>query len=335
MCGGGSGGGSVTTVPTYIKDRHKIWLDECYEDMKDTARNNPYIGAHAYDPSVLTDGMLAALNAFCGALSGFHYEEVEIGAVSEAYGIALDFLRNLYNGDPAWERNMEIIVPVLTDVHESSTYLAAAVDEYGDELQADIDSKVLPRFQAGMRDANAVMSSSFVLGEALIMAEKGRNVAKYAADLHLAAHTARNKAIVDTGIAMIDTDIKAASVAVPLTRALGDFYIQGIEFKRHLTHMVLDTLRIIIVAKKEQNDDEIKLNKAGALWVIEMYQYAGSLLGAYQGTYSVQKGVGSEAGLGTALSGAMSGASAGFSVGGPWGALLGGVGGAIGGLLHK
>lgn len=331
MCGGGSSGGSVTTVPGYISSRHKEWLDDIYEDMNATALNNPYAAASAYDPAVLTDGMLAALNAFCGAMAGFHDASLDSDKVADVYDAMYAYLTGLVP-QTDYATYITAITAALDTVYEDTTEVNDAVNAYSTQLQADIEATIIPKFEAGMRDANAVMSSSFVIGEALIYAEKDRNVAKFTADLKIAAHTARSDMIGKTGIAMLDEKVKLAALYLPLAKAYSDLYVQGIDFKKQLTSMVLDSLRIIIIAKKEQQDEDLKIDRANALWDIEMYKYAGSLLGAYQGTYSVQEGV-SKTGMGTALGGAMSGAASGFMVGGPWGAAVGGILGAAGSFI--
>ena len=331
MCGGGSSGGSVTTVPAYISSRHKEWLDDIYVDMNATALNNPYASASAYDPAVLTDGMLAALNAFCGAMAGFHDTSLDADKVADVYDAMYTYMTGLVP-QTDYATYIAAIITQLDTVYEDATELAASATAYSNQLQADIEATIIPKFEAGMRDANAVMTSSFVIGEALIYAEKDRNVAKYTADLKLASHTARSDAIAKTGIAMLGEKVKMAALYLPLAKSYSDFYIQGIDFKKQLTSMVLDSLRIIIIAKKEQQDEDLKIDRANALWDIEMYKYAGSLLGAYQGTYSVQEGV-SKTGMGTALGGAMSGASAGFMMGGPIGAGIGGILGAAAGIF--
>lgn len=331
MSGGGSSGGgtAITTIPSYIRVRHKEWLDDCYADMNTAAINNPYTGVKAYDPIVLTDGMLAALNAFCGSIAGFHDSSLDIDKVSDVYDAMYAYITGLTNPSTDWAADILVVTSSLDTVYEDATELAASANEYSAQLQADIEATVIPKFEAGMRDANAVMSSSFVIGEALIYAEKSRNVAKYTADLKLASHTARNKAISDTGISMFGERIKTAALYIPLVDAYSRFYLQGIEYKKQLTSMVLDTMRIVIIAKKEQNDEDTKLNRARNLWDIEMYQYAGSLLGAYQGTYSVSDNNIGKSGGASALSGAMSGAAGGAMLG----SVIPGIGTAVGAIV--
>jgi hypothetical protein len=65
----------------------------------------------------------------------------------------------------------------------SSATISAAVTAYGTRLDDTISSDVVPRFQAGMRDINAVQSSAFVIGRAVIEGMRDRDVANFDADL--------------------------------------------------------------------------------------------------------------------------------------------------------
>ena len=62
--------------------------------------------------------------------------------------------------------------PVTADTIDiDETAFAADVQTYADQLRADIENNVLPRYKAGMLNVNAITSSAFVIGEALIWAE--------------------------------------------------------------------------------------------------------------------------------------------------------------------
>lgn len=61
--------------------------------------------------------------------------------------------------------------------------IAADVATYADILREQIENDVLPRYKAGMLNVNAITTSAFVIGEALIWAAYDRDVARYAAEL--------------------------------------------------------------------------------------------------------------------------------------------------------
>jgi len=65
-----------------------------------------------------------------------------------------------------------------------TTRIDTVVTEFAADLDARLISEVLPRFNSGMRDINAVQSSAFVIGRALIEENQDRQVAKFSADMH-------------------------------------------------------------------------------------------------------------------------------------------------------
>ena len=62
---------------------------------------------------------------------------------------------------------------------EINTFVAAE----GAMMDDDIDANVVPRFQVGMRDINAVMSSSYVLGRAAIEDTRVKALSRFSAEL--------------------------------------------------------------------------------------------------------------------------------------------------------
>lgn len=319
--------------PAYVKKTHKAWLAEIDIDRAAAAADNPYTSAVSYDPSLETDGMLAALNAFCAALAGFHDASVDIDKVADSFDAMYNYITAV-NVLTDWQAYIAGAKTTVDGIYLDNAYIADSVNEYSAMLAADIAATVIPKFEAGMRDSNAVMTSSFVIGEALIYAEKDRNVSKYAADLKLQSVLERDKAIVAAGGYMLDADLKTAAIHVSMVKEYADFYIAGIEFKRLLTHMVVDSLRMIIVAKKEQTDMQHELDRAEAMWKMDLWSPCANVLGSYNvNSSATPQGPKGQSALGGALSGAASGAMLGGSVGGPYGAAIGGVIGGIAGLF--
>jgi hypothetical protein len=65
--------------------------------------------------------------------------------------------------------------------------LAASAAAYDAALGDLVEAVTLPRFRRGMQDINAVVTSSFVIGEAIIEGMHDRDVARYVAELGLKA----------------------------------------------------------------------------------------------------------------------------------------------------
>ncbi len=164
-----------------------------------------------------------------------------------------------------------------------------------------------------MRDINAVTSSAFAIGRAVIEDGQTRQVAKYSADLHM-------KAFSDDALQLIALKL---------------------EYQKNATHMGAEIRRIGIVAKKEEREDNTEIAVADALWDLELFQYGGNFLASI-GAATVQTGLskGKPSKAASAIGGGLSGAAAGAMIGaksgsaaGYWGAGIGAVVGAAAGLL--
>jgi ribosomal protein L30E len=191
----------------------------------------------------------------------------------------------------------------------SPARITDTVNAYEADLSARVNATNIPRFEAGMRDIGAVVNSAFVIGRALIEDQVVREVGKFSADL-------TNQVYSDSAIKMIQLKL---------------------QYQYQLSALAIEANRMKIVAKKEENDTNIKLEESDALWDLEVFKYGGNLLGAIAGTavstgdnrWDSRPAGGSV--IGGALSGAAAGAMAGNSmVPGGTGAV---VGGGIGGLL--
>ena len=193
----------------------------------------------------------------------------------------------------------------------SDSRIDNAVNEYASDLDARLVSDILPRFEAGMRDINAVMSSAFVIGRAIIEENQDRQVAKYSADLHMRAFS-------DDAIRVIGLKL---------------------EYQRIASAMLSESYRMKIVAKKEENDVNIKIDEEDALWDLSIFQYGSNLLASIGGGVANPKAKGpstAQSAIGGALSGAASGAMVGSAVPGIGtgiGAIAGGVLGAASAFL--
>lgn len=342
---GGSSGDTYPPNPNhiiqyapYVQTWHQTWLNDVGVAISNTRNNNPYIYAVAYDPDAELDGMLASLNAFCNAILSFHDSELDISAVSDAFALAKTV--SSFTMSNQWTTNLSTVKSSLDSTLLDSTQISASVSAYGAMVHADVEQRALPTFQAGMRDINAVVSAAFVVGEALIAAEEARNVAKFSSDLYLANWSDRNKAIVSNAMTLLDAQFKQYNAYMQLAEMLGKFFIQGTEYKRAITQMLIDALRMKIVAKKEETDENLRIQAAEAKWAIELTQYGASMLGSAGGGHAVPQGTG-ERSVGSTISSVLGGVMAGASIGsmfndttgGHWGSIGGGIIGGIAGAL--
>ena len=310
--GGSGGGGSSGKVdyPTYMKTIHVNMMTGAADEGSVTglfgASNNllakiaaaevtsPFTGEDAYDPDGDITAFLAALSTYQAAVVGF----------SELWsGYATD-----------------VVAEVDANIIEDAT-LSAATSAHGAKLDDRLTTDVLPRFQTGMRDMNSVVSSSFVIGQAVLEGFNTREVADFDAKIRLNSYGQR--------VQVIAEGIKDA-IGLAQSR---------VQYEDAVVKTTVETYRIKAVLKKEELAEHLDIIKKDYTWGIDLFQHGSNALGSISGS-AINAGGGGPSTFQSALGGAMSGAAAGAAIGymgGPWGVTAGAVGGALvgglGGLL--
>jgi hypothetical protein len=169
------------------------------------------------------------------------------------------------------------------------------------DLDAQYDNTIIPSFETGMTDLNAVASSAFVIGKAGVAAQKTREVAKFTGDIK-------------TRIALQRIQLK-------------------MEWRRVLSTFSVENSRIYLAAKHEEDESNIDYGTRNLTWDLEMYQYGTQVLASIAGTASQKLPSHKPSALGAGLAGAAAGAMVGAELGtagGPYGTA---IGAAIGGTL--
>jgi hypothetical protein len=302
MSGGGSGssGGSSGTIdyPAYMKTIHGLLLDgggadtpsSSVVDCINTAlATSPYTGLTAYDPDTDITAQETAISAFSALAVALSYH-TDFDAMAAAAVAEID----------------AVVLP--------SSYVTAKAAAYATDLDTAINTATYARFQAGMRDIGAVMTSAFTIGAANIEAEKTRQVAKFTADLNFQVDRER--------AAMIGSSVQIMSTM--LTSKL--------EFNRVLVALTMEQKRMKIVAKDEEEKRNAEIDVLDAKWDLELFAYASNVLAGIAGGTTGSK-TDTRSPLSNALGGALSGAAVGMQIGGPVGAGIGGVLGLAAGFL--
>ena len=280
--GGGGGGSGKVDYPAYMKTWHGLALDgggvdtltSSITDVIDAALgNSPWTGQSAYNPDADIVQIVGAPNT------------------------------------------LQTLVTLLSSGTTLNTLVSGVLDharvdadaaEFAADLDARLIAEVLPRFEAGMRDINAVSSSAFVIGRAVIEENQDRLVAKYSADLH-------SKAFSDDALKLIGLKL---------------------EYQKFVSQMIAESYRVKLVAKKEENEEAMKIDEADAKWDLELFQYGANVLASIGGGVAQPKVDGpskAQSAIGGAMSGAAAGAMLAFSI--PTLGLSAVAGAAIGGAL--
>jgi len=274
--GGSSGGGGssgAVTHSAYLEAVHADWLNATGTDtieksitevMDSALGSSPWTGLVAYDPDADIATYEASLAAFAVILAGLS----DTGDWAALYAQADTTLSGV--GEAA----------LLAD--------AAAYEAILDDF---IATSTLPKFRRGMQNINAVMSSSFVIGEAVIEAFKDRDVAKYLSTARLSVNEKR--------LTAVDQMMQL------MARRIG--------WEESYAKMVIESMRIKIVAKKEETDQNAHIDESDAKWDLEVFQYGSNVLAAVSGgTASTAK---APSKLQSAIGGALTGAAAGAMIG--------------------
>ena len=148
------------------------------------------------------------------------------------------------------------------------------VSAEADRLSDDIVQTEAPRFETGMRDMNAVMSSSFLVGRALM-------------------ETARTKAI-----ARYDSEVRFKMIPVATER-----WTRHLDWNKQVTDEYANILKFYISSKMDVNSHNFDILAKNKIWPFTVLQYEGACLGALQGakTESQHKPLGQQI-LGSVMS---------------------------------
>ena len=261
---GGSGGGSNGVTDTsYTTSTHHQWLSN---------RDNSNLSPQNDITAVMDEALSRWGNPFeerTPTYGGIYYQDIQ---------------QALFDAD--LDISQFALVP----------YLAPHVTAHGNILNDQLDIDALPRFEAGMRDINAVHTSAFTIGRGNIIAMRNRDVSVFAAEIRTRSHMQRN-----------------------------ELHLQA-------KQMRIESSRIMLVADREWKEAYINLRHAEARWRLEVFQYGANLLSAaHGGTAPIQPAGPTR--TQSAIGGAMSGAAIGTQINAGWGTAIGAVVGGIAGYV--
>jgi hypothetical protein len=300
-------------------------------DITTAQAANPYSTATAYDP----DCVLAANNYVIGKF----YDIVDAIDPDVDWAANFDIAEAKFD-----EQTITAITAYSFSTIFDSAHVAALVSAYQTDLETRRDNDFKPAYKVGMQDVNAVMSSAFVIGDALITSQVARDVAKFSAELDFKneekqlqyeqvkaqENTDHNRSIIARNQLEVQQAISKGQFGLSGGQAISGLLSTQLQFGVAISNLTADANRIKLVAKQEEYDKNLKYSRQDAVWDLEMYQYGGNVLASIAGTAIKQEG---EVSTGASvLGGALAGAAAGAALG-PVGALSGGAVAGVGALL--
>jgi hypothetical protein len=276
------GGGSDTMkirYAGYIENRHERFLDETIARRTAGIDDSPYTD---FAPLSIDDGFF-----------GVGYTLASFPSLYDMYG---KFMAGL-DVDVLYSQTYSDLMegPV------TRRLISAEAQFLADELESD----ALPRFETGMMDLNAVVSSTFVMGRALLEEARLKNVEKYSAGLQYAL--------------------------LPIVTSRWQTHL---EWNKGVVATYAEVMKLYFGAKMDIEGYNQELAARDKLWPFTVLEFERAALGTLQGATSSKQTAGSRGG--NAISGALSGAAmGGMATGTPMGAILGGVVGFAGGVFNR
>lgn len=299
MGSSGGGGGStsgMTDFPEYMKTFHGSMLNHNGSDgliVSVTDAFNYAAGGNSPYYNYIVNGEPVA-QAFMGEGKTINSYAKIFEMLSEFQSVNFDTTLQSYS------RN--------TTADELIDAVSLALDD-------DIITSVLPKFKGNLRSVGAVMSSAYVVGEALIWDSKIKALAKERLTIEQILN-------------------QNTEVALKLT-------LSFIDFKKSLSLTSTDIVKYYYALKTDLDDHYSTMHGKDLKWDLDLFQYVNNTLSSISGA-ALSQGTADKApskvasAIGGALSGAAAGAMAGASMGsagGPIGAGIGAVLGLAGGLL--
>ena len=287
--GGDSGGDSTVRYAPYLESAHGRILDHEGSD----------------EPEI---SFMDAFNAAQGTSPYGAYEQID---VDEGYfGMRTDDASLTYearNFPSLWDMFGKFMGGL--DVHDlwgqiyddivKGPEIENAVSAQSALIQDDIDTTVLPKFVAGMRDINSVQATTFVIGKSIIQDAHVKAINKFASQLRVHTITISN-----------------------------DQWAKHLEWNTSVVSTFSEMFKLYYSSKLDMDRTNLEYQAKDNMWDINLFENARAIIGAIGGTAATTAGGGNEPSqTSKALGGAMSGASAGYMAtgGNPYGAVIGGV----------
>ena len=274
--GGSSGGGGGTNInyvryAPYVETHHTNFLDRIDTYVQSVITESPHEDLEDF---TIDEGFLGA-----------GYLLSDFPALYDMYG---KFMAGL---------DIEVLADQMTEAAVNNETINNLVSAEADLLNDHVDTKVLPKFLTGMRDINAVMSSSFVIGKANIAESQTKAIEKYSGEL------------------------RYRMLSIAQAR-----WEKHLSWNSDVVKTYSDIMRLYLAARIDNRDQNQKYKVKDALWPFTVLDFQRAALGALQGaSNSTSSAEGDEPSqLMGALGGGLSGAATG-SVFGPWGTAIGGV----------
>lgn len=277
--GGGDNAVTETTVrfPPYLESAHKEFLDR----------------ARDYRDSLLDD-----MDANGSPWGNYTFRDIEISFFGSGY--IIDSFPSLYDMYGKFMAGLD--VEVLFDQALEDTINNPTIDNLASaeatRLSDDLTEEAYPRFQCGMRDINSVLSSTFVVGMAMM-------------------ETGRTKAL-----ARFDAEIRYRLYPIIVERWRGH-----LDWNRAVIDVYAQIMKLYYSCRIDMDNHFFDIRSKDKLWPLTLLQFHMAALGAVTGPHDARTETTTGVSHGQKMAG---GAMLGAAAGAPLGPIGMGIGAAVG-----
>lgn len=278
--GGSSSKGGKTEIryASYIENRHYTFLANVASHRATAIDNDPFL----------------------------NYTDIEVDAGFFGTGYTIANFPSLYDMYGKFMAGLDVDIlfdQVLEDTLNSGV-VSDLVSAEADLMDDDIASNVVPRLQTGMRDINAVMGSSYVIGKAIVEDARVKALAKYGAELKYRL--------------------------LPVVESRWQSHLQ---WNQNVIGIYAEIMKFYFSAKIDVDDINYSMAAKSTLWPFTVLDFERAALGALQGAVNQKTDVAGTSTAKRAIGGALSGAAMGAQVGAQIGQGYGGYGAAVGAVV--
>lgn len=257
----GSGDSEITVrYASYVEDKHKAFLTTVASNRTTVAATSPFTG---YTDVTIDD-----------AFFGTGYVISNFPSLYDMYG---KFLAGL---------DVDVLYTQILEDSVNAPAINALVSAEAALLEDDIEQNILPDFETGAQNINSVMSSTFVIGKALIEESRAKLITKFS------------------------TELKYRMLPVA-----SDRWKTHLEWNKSVIMTYAEIMKLYYSARMDVDEHNYGMAAKDSLWPFTVLDYERAALGALQGATNTNKAVAGSSQEAKAISGTLSGVAMGAMTG--------------------
>jgi len=313
LCKGHGGGNQVTTIryAPYVEGKHRSFLDTVASIRRafigtstgTILSRQEWIAEQGWSPLELiykrmTGALEREYNEYVASFSKQEqkehsspfagYIDIDVDNAFFGAGYLISSFPSLYDMFGKFMAGLDVEVLFAQEFEDTvnSPVVSDLVAAQSAMMDDDILINSLPRFQAGMRDINSVMSSSFVVGKAVI-------------------EDAKTKAL-----SLFNADLKYRLIPIAVDR-----WKTHLEWNKNVVGLYAELMKFYYSAKTDVDETNYAMAAKNRLWPFTVLDFERAALGALQGATNTKTDVAGASTTAKVLSGALGGAAMGAMIG--------------------